>query len=261
MLVSGAEGSPFVEGEPLGWEGKKIIIIAVCDDDCNDRTHICKAVEAYLQNQGIVGKVFSYNSAEKLNSVLESKRLKFDIVFLDIIMSDMDGMTCARLIRQQDKLVRIVFLTSSTDYVYEGYAVNATAYLVKPIDADKLAVALDKTFDQIEDTAKESIAITSGGATKRILLKDILYVESEKNRVIIVLAQGGRLAVYTTLDGFEQSHSSKMWIRSHKSYIVNFLYVEQYASDKFALRDGTVIPISRVYKDKARECFFTLLHN
>lgn len=238
-----------------------MLIIAVCDDNHSERTRICKAVEAYLQERDLDGKVFSYDSAEKLNSVLEGKRLKFDIIFLDIIMSDMDGMTCARLIRQQDKLVKIIFLTSSTDYVYEGYEVDAAAYLVKPINADKLAVALAKTIDQIADVAKESIAITSGGATQRILLKDILYLESEKNKVMIVLAQGERLAVYTTLDGFETAHRSNMWIRSHKSYIVNFLYIEQYASDKFVLRGGTVIPISRIYKDKARESFFTLLHN
>ncbi len=213
-----------------------------------------------MQDRGIAGKVFGYDSAEKVNSVLESKKLKFDIVFLDIIMRDMDGMTCARLIRRQDKLARIIFLTSSTDYVYEGYEVNATAYLVKPINADKLAGVLDKTCDQIEDAAKESIAITSGGATQRILLTDIVYLESEKNRVMIILANGKRVAVYTTLDAFEQSYQSKMWIRSHKSYLVNFLYLEQYAGDKFVLRDGTVIPISRMYKDKAREVFFTLLH-
>jgi two-component system, LytTR family, response regulator LytT len=238
-----------------------MLILAVCDDNPTERIQICNTVEGYLQNRCIDGKIFSYDSAEKLYSGLESKRLKFDIVFLDIIMGDMDGMTCARLIRQQDKLVKIIFLTSSTDYVYEGYEVNATAYLVKPINASKMAAVLDKTCDQIEEVARESIAVTSGGLTQRILLKDILYVESEKNRVIIVLAQGERLAVYITLDGFEQSHPSKMWIRSHKSYVVNFLYVEQYASDKFVLRDGTVIPISRVYKDKAREYFFTLLHN
>ena len=65
---------------------------------------------------------------------IESKKIIFDILFMDIIMDDMNGMTCARMIRQQDKLVNIVFLTSSTDYVYEGYEVNAAAYLLKPLD-------------------------------------------------------------------------------------------------------------------------------
>lgn len=241
---------------------KLMLIIAVCDDNLPERTQIANAIETYLQGQGIDGKILVYDSAEKLTSVLESKRLSFDIIFLDIIMGDIDGITCARWIRRQDKLVKIVFLTSSTDYVYEGYEVNASAYLVKPINTNKLAAVLDKAITQINDEVKESIAITSGGVTKRILIRDILYLESRKNKVEIVLARTGeRLAVYTTLDEFAQFHQSKMWIRSHKSYIVNFLYIKQTDSDKFVLTEGTVIPISRFYKDKARECFFSLLHN
>jgi two-component system, LytTR family, response regulator LytT len=239
-----------------------MVIIAVCDDNCSDRTEISTAIETYFHNQCINGKVFAYDSAEKLTSVIESKRLKFDILFLDIIMSDMDGMTCARLIRQQDKLMKIVFLTSSTDYVYEGYEVNASDYLLKPVNVRKLTAVLDKTIAQIEAVAKESISITSGGGTQRILINDIPYLESKKNQVELVLAETGeRVVIYTKLDEFEQLHPAKVWIRPHKSFIVNFLYVEQYASDKFVLRDGTVIPISRTYKNKARECFYTLLHN
>jgi DNA-binding LytR/AlgR family response regulator len=247
----------------LEWErGKtKIFIVGVCDDDAADRTQIITAVEAYFRNKDVEGKVFSYASAEELNFELESKKLQFDLVFLDIIMNDMDGMTCARLIRQSDKLVKIVFLTSSTNHVYEGYEVQATAYLVKPVDAKKLAVVLDNTIGEIEAVVKESIAVTTGGVTQRILLRDIRYLESKKNKVMIVLAHGECLAVYTTLDELAQSHQSTMWIRSHKSYVVNFLYIEQYLSDKFVLRDGTVIPISRNHKEKVRECFFNLLHN
>ncbi|MDR3560052.1 MAG: LytTR family DNA-binding domain-containing protein [Negativicutes bacterium] len=243
------------------WERKKILTIAVCDDNSTDRTQIIQAMEAYFQDRGVDGKVFSYDSAEKLNSEMESNRLGFDIVFLDIIMNDMDGMTCARLIRRQDKLVKIIFLTSSTDHVYEGYEVGATAYLVKPVAAEKLAAVLGTAIDAVEDIAKESITFTAGGVTQRILLKDIVYLESKKNKVIIMLARGESLAVYTTMDEFEQAHRPTMWIRSHKSYVVNFLYIERYLSDKFVLRDGIEIPISRVYKDKARECFFNLLHN
>jgi len=239
-----------------------MLIIGVCDDHHVDRNQICNTIETYLQDQCINGTVFMYDSAEKLNSVIESKRLSFDIIFLDIVLGDMDGMTCARWIRQQDKLVNIVFLTSSTDYVYEGYEVNAAAYLLKPINGQQLIAVLDKTIAKLEDMGKESISITCGGVLKRILIKDILYLESQKNRVEIVLAQTSeRLVMYITLDDFEQLHQSKMWIRHHKSYIANYMYIEQYAKDKFVLRNGTSIPISRVYKDKVRECFFALLHN
>lgn len=239
-----------------------MLIIAVCDDNPAEGNQLVIAIEAYLQTCGREGKIFYYDSAERLNSALESKKLSFDILFLDIVMNGMNGMTCARWIRLRDHRIKLVFVTGSTDYVYEGYEVNAAAYMVKPIHADKLGAALDKTIAQIEEAAfKESIVITGGGVTRRIPTEDILYMESKKNKVEIILARTGEtVTVYSTLDEFAHLHPSALWIRAHKSYIVNFLYIERYAGDKFVLRADVVIPISRYYKEKARDGFFSLLH-
>ena len=239
-----------------------MLIIAVCEDSNTDKNAICHTIETFLRSQRINGTVFAYDSAEKFISAIESKKLRFDIVFMDIIMGDMDGMTCARLIRQWDKLVKIVFLTSSTEYVYEGYEVNASGYLVKPLGAAKVTACLQKTIDEVQGLAKETIAVTSGGVKRRILIDDILYLESRRNHVEVVLAASAeRLVVYTRLDEFAQLHPSKMWLRPHQSFVVNFLYIEEYASDSFVLRDGTVIPISRTYKNTTRASFYNLLHN
>lgn len=244
---------------------KTMLIIAVCEDNNAERNEICATLESFLKSQQINGTVFAYDSAEKFISAIESKRLRFDIVFMDIIMGDMgdmDGMTCARLIRQWDKLVKIVFLTSSTEYVYEGYEVNASGYLVKPLSTAKVTACLQKTIDELQRLAKETIAVTSGGVKRRIPIDDILYLESRRNQVEVVLAAPAeRLVVYTKLDEFAQSHPSKMWLRPHQSFVVNFLYIEEYASDSFVLRDGTVIPISRTYKNTTRASFYNLLHN
>lgn len=239
-----------------------MLIIAVCDDNNADKNKIVQILETYLQNKQIMCKIFAYDNAEKLLSAMAEEGLGFDLIFLDIVMGDINGITCARLIRQQDHIVRIAFLTSSTEHVYEGYEVNAVRYLLKPISEKKLIVFLEEIIDQIEEAEKESITITSGGVTKIILIRKIIYLESEKNIVKIVLAQPREnIAIYTTLDGFEQLHQSMMWIRSHKSFLVNFLYIEEYKNDQFVLQDGTVIPISRTYKNTARERFYALLNN
>lgn len=239
-----------------------MLLIAVCEDNNIDKNALCNTIETFLQRDRINGTVFAYDSAEQFISVTESKKLRFDIVFMDIIMGDIDGMTCARLIRQWDKLVKIVFLTSSTEFVYEGYEVNASGYLVKPLDTMKVTAYLQKTIAEVQGIAKGSISVTSGGVKRRILIDDILYLESRKNLVDVVLSPSGeRLAVYTKLDEFEQLHRSKMWIRPHKSFIVNFLYIEEYSGDNFVLRDGTVIPISRTYKNAVKASFYNLLHD
>ncbi len=239
-----------------------MIIIAICDDNAADRLKLYETIESYLGKQGANANIFTYDNPYKLNSVIESKTICFDIIFLDIIMGDMNGMTCARIIREQDKLVNIIFLTSSTDYVYEGYEVNATGYLVKPIKIGQLAKVMERAIAQKENVEKESICITYRGVTQKIPTKDILYFESENNKVNIVLAKTAeKITVYTKLDEFEQTQPLNTFIRSHKSYLVNFLYIEKYTNDKFVLTAGTDIPISRTNKEKAREAFYKLLNS
>ena len=134
-----------------------MLIIAICDDNAADRIKLYETIESYLCELGVNANIFTYDNPDKLNSVIESKTICFDIIFLDIIMGDMNGMTCARIIRKQDKLVNIIFLTSSTDYVYEGYEVNATGYLVKPIKIDQLARVMERAIAQNENAEKKSI--------------------------------------------------------------------------------------------------------
>ncbi len=239
-----------------------MLIIAICDDNAADRIKLYETIESCLCKLGVNANIFAYDNPDKLNSVIESKTICFDIIFLDIIMDDMDGMTCARIIRKQDKLVNIIFLTSSTDYVYEGYEVNATGYLVKPIKTDQVAKVMERAIAQNKNVDKQSICITYRGVTQKIPTKDILYIESENNKVNIVLAKTAeKITVYTKLDEFEQTQQLNNFIRSHKSYLVNFLYIEKYANDKFVLTTGTAIPISRTNKEKARVAFYTLLNS
>lgn len=239
-----------------------MLIIAICDDNAADRRKLHETIKNYLGQQGIKAKFFAYDNPDKLNSVIESNMMRFDIIFLDIIMGDMNGMTCARIIRQHDKLVNIIFLTNSTDYVYEGYEVNATGYLVKPIDIRQFAKIIGRAIEQIKNVNKASIYITCRGVTQRIPTNDILYLESENNKVNIVLAKTEeKVSVYTKLDEFDEILLSNSFIRSHKSFLVNFLYIEKYENDRFELNDGTVIPISRKNKDKVKESFYTLLNS
>jgi two-component system response regulator LytT len=239
-----------------------MLIIAICDDNADDRIKLYETIDSYLCQQGINANIFTYDNPDKLNFVIESRTICFDIIFLDIIMGDLNGMTCARIIRKQDKLVNIIFLTSSTDYVYEGYEVNATGYLVKPIKIDQLAKVMERAIAQNQSVDQESICITYRGVTQKILTKDILYFESENNKVNIVLAKTAeKITVYTKLDELEQIEQLNTFIRSHKSFLVNFLYIEKHENDKFELTNGMVIPISRKNKDKVKKTFYTLLNS
>lgn len=238
------------------------MLIAICEDNTNDRKRLNEIIQTYLGQQGIKAKVFNYDSAEKLISAIDNNTMRFDIIFLDIIMGGVNGMACARIIRKNNRVVKIVFLTSSTDYVFEGYEVSATAYLIKPINIIQFSKVMKKVVEEIENINKSSIYITYRGVSKKIAVNDICYLESENNKVNIVFAKTKEvISVYNRLDEFEQMLLSNSFIRSHKSFLVNFLYIEKYENDRFELDDGTIIPISRKNKDKVKESFFNFLNS
>ena len=81
-----------------------MLFIAICDDNAADRTKLHETIENYLGKQDIEAKLCTYDNPDKLISAIESTTMCFDIIFLDIIMDDMNGMTCAKIIRQRDRL-------------------------------------------------------------------------------------------------------------------------------------------------------------
>lgn len=102
--------------------------ICICDDD----KFMCDNLkEMILQHGAHVITVFY--SAEELLFECENQ-FPFDCVFLDIQMKSINGIECARKIREYDKKIGIVFLSAIKDYVFEGYEVNAIRYLLKPLE-------------------------------------------------------------------------------------------------------------------------------
>ena len=79
-----------------------MLLIAICDDNEDDRQSLYHTLENLLNTKGIQARLFPFDNPDKLNTVIENNSFRFDIIFLDIIMGDMNGMECARIIRQQD---------------------------------------------------------------------------------------------------------------------------------------------------------------
>ena len=119
--------------------------IAVVDDFQKDRDYLAIVLESYMKEQGIDGSVYGYPGGEEFLEAF-NKSGRFDIVFLDIYMNGMDGMSVAKQLRQKDAECRLVFVTSSDSFAVEGYKVRAFRYLVKPYEKKELDDILDELF-------------------------------------------------------------------------------------------------------------------
>ena len=119
--------------------------IAVCDDSPQFLQTAADLVSAWAAQRNIPAEISTYQNGDELLEANSAKR--FDIVFLDIIMPLLNGMDTARELRENDTVIRIIFLTSSPEFALDSYDVKAQGYLLKPVSSDKIYSALDESAE------------------------------------------------------------------------------------------------------------------
>ena len=146
-----------------------MLSIAVCDDEVVECCNMARKIKDILEEMKIPCIVRQFWSGEKLLQALEG----FDIVFLDIIMRDLDGMKTAQIFRKKafDKI--LIFVSSSREYVFEAYDVEAFQYLLKPVDDRKLKSVLQKAVLKTESRSQEFIILSRDRQKKKLYLDDI----------------------------------------------------------------------------------------
>ena len=168
--------------------------IAICDDEEKYRIQLRTILDKLLINTDDDIETFSDGN------ILTDKFQKepFDLVFLDIEMPAVDGITLAKKLRAYSEKVFIVFLTGHVEYAIEGYEVNALRYLTKPVDIDKLKDVLNFVREKLGSTRQ--IMIKEDGEEIVINVSDVVYIESMNQNVRIVTTKGEHIIRYNIGD-------------------------------------------------------------
>ena len=227
--------------------------IAVCDDEKNICDYIEKRVTDYLArvDEDAEISVF-YDSAPLLEACKKSN--DFDIIFLDIKMKTINGVDCAKLLRENDVNSLIVFVTSSAEYVFSGYEVKAFRYILKT----DLVNAFDRIFGECLTELKKNIdkvfPLKTTSVVKNIPLNDILYFESNK-RVLIVHTKGEDHSFYGKLDDIEEGLQNDNFIRIHQSFLVNAFKINSVSKTEVTLKNGDILPVSKSRATAVKEAY------
>ncbi len=130
-----------------------MLSIAVCDDEVIECCNMAKRIKEILEEMKIPCIIRQFRSGGGLLQALES----FDVVFLDIIMQDLDGMKTAQILRERASDKILIFVSSSREYVFEAYDVEAFQYLLKPVEGRKLKSVLQKAVLKTKSRSLEFI--------------------------------------------------------------------------------------------------------
>ena len=212
--------------------------IAVCDDEELFRIEFKSVLDKVLINAEYDIDTFSGGSS------LYEAFLKnpFDLVFLDIEMPGIDGITLAKRLRAVSENVQIVFLTSHIEYALEGYEVNALRYLVKPVDMNKLSEVLKYIQDKKNNSRQ--IMIKQEGEDIVIDISDIIYMESMDKNVRIVTSKSEYITRYNISD-YEEELKNSGFLRIHRGYLISLSKVKKIVKNDVVMDGDFSLPVSR----------------
>lgn len=229
--------------------------ICYCEDESAQAKVFSIKIDQWAKNKNIAVHTDLFESAEEY--LFKAEQNTYDVIFLDISMRGQNGMELARKIREKEKDVVLVFVTSDASYVFDGYEVGAYRYLMKPVDEKKLWEILDYARMQREVEEENYILVKKDSQSVRINLKDIIYIEAEKHYVNLCMENKESINIKTAFTELlqETQEKSDTILLTHRSYAVNIEKVVRIGRTECVLSDSSVIPVSRSFYKEVNEAF------
>ena len=202
----------------------------------------------YAQQRNLV---MSYSDYTGGNELLIDP-YEHDLIFLDYQMKVLDGLETAKRLRHAKIDTPIIFLTSFPHIVFDTFAVQAYRFLVKPVDPEKLAAALD---DFLKDQETEKyIVLKDGEYSRRVNIDDIIYAEaSDKYCYIRTVAES--FVYKKTLSEFEEMLPPERFFRSHRTYLVGFRHVVSHTESTITLDNHEKALLSKLKRTPFKNAF------
>lgn len=220
-----------------------VLAIGICDDHAEDRLSLHWMLESILENRAIEHKIYEFSSGETLIKWMQNHPNQIDLLFLDIEMGEVNGLETAKQLRTRYDALQMVFVTGFSDYVFDGYSVDALGYLLKPARREQLENVLTRALTRICKYANEVYSCHDGDSWYRIPYQQILYFESERRKVHCVTTDG-RYSFYAKLDQVAEELQNSGFVRIHQRYLVRAAAISRVCGSEVQLENHT-LPISR----------------
>lgn len=194
--------------------------VAIVEDDDKARQALKDCLNHYAKDHHLNIDILSFNDGVQITSDYPAN---LDLIYFDIQMPVMDGMTAAKKVRQHDQKVLIVFLTNYVQYAIDGYEVQAADFLLKPITYFSFSAHFDKLLDRLQNNEKY-ITINHDNEMHRIPLNQLYYVESAGHYLKYHLADKEYQKI-GSLKSVEKELKDDHFFRCNYGYLVNLSLV------------------------------------
>lgn len=222
--------------------------IAIVEDQAQELERLASFVRRYFDERGQNCQLTLFSDGDEL---LDAQRQDWDLVFLDIQLKRVDGMKTAERIRQRDKDVILVFVTSMAHYAIKGYGVQALDFLLKPVNFRMLERVLMQVERMLQERQTKMITLPLQKGIVRLDVADIYYVEVESHTLSVV-TRSETLHLRGTISNIETLLQDYGFFRCNNCYLVNLMHVSR-VERGVAVVGGHSLSISRPRQKKFME--------
>ena len=217
-----------------------MIHIAIVEDDERTRKQLSTYIRHFYEGNESLYSITEYADGD---DILADCSSGFDLILLDIQMPRIDGMRTAEAIRKLDEDVCLVFVTNLGNYAIQGYAVNATDFILKPVNELMLAAVLKKVEKILSRRKKHYVMLPTDRGLARLDIGTISYAEASGHQMVIH-ADSGEYRLRSTVGELETQLQGGDLFRCNSGLLVNLRRVQNVHHSNVTVGDVT-LPISR----------------
>lgn len=235
--------------------------IGICDDDNVFCIQMEKHLEGYAKETGIVIETEVFSSGEDyLRYVGENKPL--DILFLDIKLTGMDGVSVGQSIRSDvaNETTQIVYVSVEQGYAMSLFKNRPMDFLLKPVrraDIDGIMREYIRLFDR----KKLFFEFHVGKTDYRVAANHIMYFQCEGKKIHIMTNDHNDRVFYASMKGVEKQLDTGIFCVIHKSFIININYVAEFRTNEVLMASGVILPISQSMRKRVQQKFIEYCEN
>lgn len=222
---------------------------------CDDEQRYCQIVKKYVLSffdENSEGVIEIFNSAKELVSFCLKNEP--DILFLDIELSDMNGIELAKYMRSEFPALIIVYISNHPNYVFSCFETEPLHFLRKPIDK----IEFNKTFQRIIKKYTEihrCIPVKCRKDPINLEIKDICYIESYNRHLEFNLYNGDSYEAVGKIDDIYNILQVYGFVRTHQGFIVNMLYIKDFGENEIHMKNGKTVLMSSRKRSKTKESY------
>ena len=223
----------------------------------DDEPMALEVIKAHANKISFLALQATFVSAKEALEYLKTNPV--DLIFLDINMPDITGLDFSQLLPKE---TAVVFVTAYSQYAVDAFNMNATDYLVKPIEFTRFMKACQKVYENAQNAKGEAVDMSylfvkEGYDLVRIVVDDLLYVQSEGNYLTFKEKHRKSLTRMTMTEAMESLPKNK-FIRVHKSYLINLNHVQKVEKYQISVTDNVFVPIAANYHAELMEALKSL---